>query len=467
MNKIKILLIVYDNDSYISWFPQGIAYIAAVLEQNDCDVVIYNQDIHHYTEEHLQEYLDNNSFDVVGVSIIAGYYQYRKLIKISKSINQSKNRPYYILGGHGPAPCPDHFFDITNADVIVLGEGEETVVDLIDSVFNKTKPLHKVQGIAFRDMLGKTIENKRRPLIKDIDTIPYPAYHLFPIEVYRLLRMPHILPADFTMPILSGRGCTFRCNFCYRLDKGFRGRSNEHIIEEIKLLKKNYGITYIAFSDELLMISKERTISLCEAIIKADLNIKWDCNGRLNYATPEVLGVMKLSGCVFINYGIEAMDDDVLKRMKKGLRLWQVHKGIEETLRVGISPGFNIIFGHIGDTKETLQKGVDFLLKYDDGSQLRTIRPVTPYPGSPLYYDAIEKGLVDGCEDFYLNKHVNSDLLAVNFTDMTDDEFHQALHDANYQLIDNYINRTKQSYETQLHDLYIGKNSSFRGFRQT
>ena len=107
------------------------------------------------------------------------------------------------------------------------------------------------------------------------------------------------------------------------------------------------------------------------------------------------------------------------------------------------------------------------MLKYDDGSQLRTIRPVTPYPGSPLYYDAIEKGLVDGCEDFYLNKHVNSDLLAVNFTDMTDDEFHQALHDANYQLIDNYINRTKQSYETQLHDLYIGKNSSFRGFRQT
>jgi len=464
---MRVLLVVYDNDSYIPWFPQGIAYIASVLENNGYDVVIYNQDVHHYTEDHLTNYLNNNIFDVVGVSVIAGYYQYRKLIKISEAINKSNNRPYYILGGHGPAPCPDHFFDITNADVIVIGEGEETVIDLLGTVFERTKPLNKVDGIAFRDISGKTIETKRRALIKDLDDIPFPAYHLFPMEVYRLLRMPHAKSSDFVSPVLSGRGCTFRCNFCFRLDKGFRGRSNEYIIEEIKLLKKNYGITYIAFSDELLMSSKDRTIALCEDIIKEKLNIKWDCNGRLNYATPEVLTVMKKAGCVFINYGIEAMDDDVLKRMKKGLRVKQVHKGIEETLKLGISPGFNIIFGHIGDTRETLQKGVDFLLEYDDGSQLRTIRPVTPYPGSPLYYEAIEKGLVDGCEDFYLNKHVNSDLLAANFTDMTDDEFHCALHDANYQLINNYIERSKRVYEDQLKDLYIGNNASFRGFRHT
>jgi len=464
---MRVLLVVYDNDSYISWFPQGIAYIASVLEKNGHDVIVYNQDIHHYTEEHLTNYLNDNVFDVVGVSVIAGYYQYRKLIKISEAINKSNNRPYYILGGHGPAPCPDHFFDITNADVIVIGEGEETVIDLLGAVFDSSKPLNKVEGIAYREISGKTIETKRRALIKNLDDIPFPAYHLFPMEVYRLLRMPHAQSSDFVIPLLSGRGCTFRCNFCFRLDKGFRGRSNEYIIEEIKFLKKSYGITYIAFSDELLMSSKDRTISLCEDIIKEKLNIKWECNGRLNYATPEVLTVMKKAGCVFINYGIEAMDDDVLKRMKKGLRVKQVYKGIKETLKLGISPGFNIIFGHIGDTKETLQKGVDFLLEYDDGSQLRTIRPVTPYPGSPLYYDAIEKGLVDGCEDFYLNKHVNSDLLAANFTDMTDDEFHRALYNANSQLINNYIERSKKPYEEQLKNLYLDNNESFRGFRHT
>ena len=90
---MRVLLVVYDNDSYISWFPQGIAYIASVLEKNGHDVIVYNQDIHHYTEEHLTNYLNDNVFDVVGVSVIAGYYQYRKLIKISEAINKSNNRP--------------------------------------------------------------------------------------------------------------------------------------------------------------------------------------------------------------------------------------------------------------------------------------------------------------------------------------------------------------------------------------
>ncbi len=442
-NKMRILLVVYDNESYISWFPQGIAYIAAILEEAGYYVEIYNQDIHHYPDEHLTEYLDNNHFDVVGVSIIAGYHQYKKVIGLSEAINRSKDRPHYVIGGHGPAPDPEHFFKITNADAFVIGEGEDTVVELFESLCNGGKDLHKIDGIAYQELSGDVKITKRRVLIKDIDIIPMPAYHLFPIQVYRLLRMPNITSMEFALPVLSGRGCTFRCNFCFRLDKGFRGRSNESIIEEIQYLKRNYGITYIAFSDELLMVSKDRTVSLCEAMIKADLNVKWDCNGRLNYAVPEVLKLMKRAGCVFINYGIEAMDDEVLKRMKKGLRVSQVYKGIEATLKEGMSPGFNIIFGHIGDTKETLQKGVDFLLEYDDGAQLRTIRPVTPYPGSPLYDEAVSDGLIKDCEDFYKNKHVNSDLLAVNFTSMTDDEFHKALHDANRQLIFNYIERSK------------------------
>ena len=124
---------------------------------------------------------------------------------------------------------------------------------------------------------------------------------------------------------------------------------------------------------------------------------------------------MKKAGCVFINYGIEAIDNDVLKNMKKSLTTEIIIKGIQATLDAGVSPGFNIIFGNIGDNRQTLKKGVDFLLKYDDGSQMRTIRPVTPYPGSPLYYYAIENGLLKDCEDFYENKHTNSDLLAINF----------------------------------------------------
>jgi radical SAM superfamily enzyme YgiQ (UPF0313 family) len=103
------------------------------------------------------------------------------------------------------------------------------------------------------------------------------------------------------------------------MDEGFRARSNEAIIEGVRLLQKDYGITYIGFQDELLMSSVKRVVSLCEDFIKAGLKFKWDCNGRLDFARPDVLRLMKQAGCVFINYGIEAMDDRVLKNMNKAL----------------------------------------------------------------------------------------------------------------------------------------------------
>lgn len=462
---MRILLVVYDNDSYIHWFPQGLAYIAAVLTREGHDVEIYSQDVHHHPEEHLTAYLDRNEFDIIGLSFISGYYQYKKALKISEAINRSKKRPYFIIGGHAPSPEPEFFLKKTGADLVVVGEGEVTIIEVLNAL-SRHESLDEVKGIAFMDG-GKFFITERRPLIKDIDSIPFPQFDLFPMEHYRLLRMPHAVSSDFVMPVLSGRGCTFSCNFCYRLDEGFRPRSNESIIEEIQFLKREYGITYIAFSDELLMSSEARITSLCEDFIKVGLNIKWDCNGRLNYAKPEILKLMKTAGCVFINYGIEAMDDQILRNMNKALTTKQIIAGIEATLSAGISPGYNIIFGNIGESRETLNKGLDFLLRYDDGAQMRTIRPVTPYPGSPLYYKAIELGLLKDCEDFYANKHLNSDLLAINFTDMTDDEFHQSLCEANTKLLTNYFTKKLASMIAQTEKLYLEKDTNFRGYRHT
>lgn len=462
---MRILLVVYDNDSYIHWFPQGIGYIAAMLLRHGYEVSIYSQDQYHYPDEHLTAYLNDNKFDVVGVSVIAGYYQYRKLLKLSEAINESKNRPFYIIGGHGPSPEPEYFLKKTQADVAIMGEGEITVIELLQAI-QEHQPLSSIEGIAYMEN-NKVVINERRPLVEDLDTLPSPAYELFPIDYYRLLRLPHATNSDFIMPVLSGRGCSFTCSFCYRMDTGLRLRSNESIIEEMKLLKKDYRISYIAFSDELLMSSVQRTTSLCEDIIRARLNVKWDCNGRLNYAKSDVLKLMKRAGCVFINYGIEAMDDQILKNMNKSLTTSQIINGIENTLDAGISPGYNIIFGNIGENIETLNKGVEFLLKYDDGAQMRTIRPVTPYPGSPLYYYAIEKGLLKDCADFYENKHLNSDLLSVNFTDMSDGKFYMALFEANGRLLQNYFKNKLAAAISGARNLYLEKNVAFRGFRQS
>lgn len=462
---MRVLLIAYDNDSYIHVFPIGLAYIASVLRNAGCEVVIYKQDQYHYPEEHLLEFLDRNKFDVIGIGIIAGYTQYKKLLKISNVINKSKNRPFYIIGGHGPTPEPEFFLRKTGADAVVMGEGELTAIELVEHVAGK-KSLNEVRGIAYRDG-EKVIINERRPLIKDIDSLSWPAYDLFPMEYYRLLRMPHVTKKDFVIPMLSGRGCKFRCTFCYRMDKGFRPRNSEAILEEALFLKKNYGITYVAFMDELLMSSVERTEDICRNFIKAKLGIKWDCNGRLNYAQEDLLLLMKEAGCVFINYGIESIDDTVLRNMKKALTVSQIIKGVKATLDAGISPGLNIIFGNPGDSKETLQKGVEFLLKYDDGAQMRTIRPVTPYPGSGLYYTAIKRGLLKDCEDFYERAHVNTDLLSVNFTNLSDNQFSEALYGANAALLKNYYKNQLNEVLDKSRRLYLEKDASFGGFRTT
>lgn len=463
---MEVLLIAYDNDSFIHHLPLGIAYIASALGWGGGHkVTIYNQDQHHYPESHLVDYIAKNHFDVIGLGTIAGYYPYRKLLKISEAINSLDNRPMYVLGGHGSAPEPEYFLKKTGADVIVIGEGERTILELLEAVEHK-RSLTTVAGIAFLDG-GKLIQTKPQSLIDCLDGLPHPAWHLFPMDYYSLLRMPHTTNSDRVAAMLSGRGCSFRCNFCYRMDKGLRIRSSESIVFEMQTLKKDYGISYINFEDELLMTSPDRIVNLCEAFIKEDLNIRWNCNGRLNFAKTEVLNLMKKAGCVFINYGIESMDDVVLSNMNKKLTTEQIFEGVETTKAVGISPGLNIIFGNIGENAETLQKGVDFLLKYDDQTQLRTIRPVTPYPGCDLYYYAIEHGLLKDCADFYENKHINSDLLSVNFTELSDDEFHRLLFKANSVLLKNYYKHQMERMLDISERLYLEKDVNFRGYRQT
>ncbi|MDP2276851.1 MAG: radical SAM protein, partial [Nitrospirota bacterium] len=342
---------------------------------------------------------------------------------------------------------------------------EITIVELLKALEAK-KDLSSIDGIAFTKD-GKYIQTPKRELIKNINEISFPAWDVFPMDHYALLREANIKNSERCMLVITGRGCTFKCNFCYRMDEGRRERSVESILEEIKILQKDYAISYIDFQDELFMSSPRRTVELCEGFIKAKLKFHWFCQGRLNYAKRDVLKLMKEAGCVFINYGIESLDEKALKVMNKALTVKQIVNGIENTIKAGISPGFNIIFGNIGETEESLTLGVDFLLKYDDHAQLRTIRPVTPYPGSPLYYYAIEKGLLKDCEDFYENKHINSDLLAVNFTDMTDEDFHEALYDANKRLLENYYAKQLQRSLQTAKKLYFEKDNCFRGFRQS
>lgn len=465
-NNMRVLLIAYDNESHVHQFPLGLAYIASAARDAGHEVVIYNQDMYHYPPAHLTDYLNTHQFDVVGLGFCAGYWQYRKFLEISKAISMCSDPPLYVLGGHGPSPEPEYFLEEGGADVVVMGEGERTFADLLNAL-ETGRDLALVLGIACLDYEECLEITGSRDVPMNLDEYSLPAWDLFPMDYYPLIDYPKAEKTDRCMAMLTSRGCPFKCKFCFRMDEGVRLRSVDSVVEEMGFLRDRYGITYIMFFDELLMSSPKRIVELCEGFMKANLNIKWFCNGRLNLAKLEYLKLMKEAGCVFINYGIEAMDDEVLRLMNKKLTTKQIVDGIEATLAAGISPGFNIIFGNIGDTAETLEKGVELLLKYDDHAELSTIRPVTPYPGCELYYYAIENGLLKDVEDFYKHKHINSDLLSVNFTDLSDREFHDLLRKANRMLIANYyLHQVKK--DLQMTDkLYSEKDSSFRGFRQT
>ena len=462
----RVLFIVYDNGSYDQVFPMGVAALAAVLKKQGHEITLWNQDIHHYPDSSLTDYLDKNKFDVVILSLIAGYYQYQKMKNLSKAINNSKNRPFYVMGGYGPTPEPEFFLKKSGCDVIGMGEGEVTIAKLMEAIENKTS-LRNVPGIAWLED-GKLQQTPRAPLVHNLDSLDWAPYELFDMKTYRMLRMPKCAPTDFVMSMMSARGCSFKCTFCYRMDPGYRKRSAEDLLDEVEMLHKDYGITYTAFEDDLLMSSVVHTEEVCKEFLKRNLPVKWRCNGRLNYCSEELLQLMKDAGCVFINYGIENMDQKVLNNMKKGLRPEMIVRGIEDTLKVGISPGLNFIFGNKGDNKETMKKMVDFILKYDDFAQKRTIRPVTPYPGSPLYYDAIEMGLLDKnnpAEDFYERKHLNSDLICTNFTELSDEEYYECLRWANTTLMKNYYNKQRDGIEAKINYLYETKDVTFRGFR--
>jgi radical SAM superfamily enzyme YgiQ (UPF0313 family) len=341
------------------------------------------------------------------------------------------------------------------------------VVELLEALENK-RDVSKIKGISYLEG-GKLVKTEERELIKEenLDSVPFPAWDLFPIDYYAMLQFPGMKGTDRSMQVITSRGCLYKCNFCYRMDKGVRMRPVESIIREIRELIERYNITYINFSDELTMVGVRRTQELCEWLLKADLGIKWYCNGRINFAKPELLKLMKKAGCAFIGYGVESLDEETLKKMDKMITPKQIEEGIEATQKAGIIAGTFMMFGNIGENRGTLQKAVDFLLKYDDHAQLRTIRALTPYPGSPLYYNALEKGLLKDVADFYENKHINSDLLTVNFTQMSDDEFYQALCEANKTILKNYYDHKLKDALKQTEKLYLEKDITFRGYRHS
>jgi len=459
---MHVSFLIYDNERNRNSFPAGAAYLAAVLRKKDYKVSIYNQDIYHTSDEDVRKFYDKNPVDVIGIGFVAGYYQYRKIKSLCRELKLIKNKPRIILGGHGPTPLPELFLKVTGADVVVLGEGEAILPGVIET-FASGGSLENVAGVAFRNG-DDVVVNQRGVPVQDLDSLPFPAWDLFPMENYIVSTVPPMAKNARQMRVVTNRGCPFPCNFCYRMEKGVRMRSVDAVVEEVKILKSNYNLNFISFLDELFMLNKKRTLEMCERFIRENLNIKFMCQGRLNIVDEEILALMKKAGCICISYGIESGNQKILDQMEKKLNVSHIHQGLKLTIKAGIHPALNMLFGHIGDNAKSLQDSMDILFEYNTYYQIRTLRPPTPYPGSPLYYHAIEKGFLKDGEDFY-KKHTNVENLVVNFTELSDDEFYRLIYEANKKLIRSYYNHKVEEAEKSFHKVYFEKDYSYRGPR--
>jgi len=352
---MKILLIqspqyYYGKSREPFLFPKGIGYIARALLDVGHRVQVLDIYAHQYNNRDVVEHLKKANFDIAAISAMSTQYNYVRWL--SSELKKLYPQNAIILGGALATFSSQTVLENTNIDICVIGEGERTVVELL----NRFKELEHVDGIHFKKD-GRFIQTKEREYIKNLDEIPFPAYEQFPFEIYlknSFVIAPHRSLKIKTASIICGRGCPFDCNYCSRVFRGLRLRSVNNIIDEIVYLKEKYYIEGVFFCDENLTVKRERIYELCDKI--RPLNLKWNCQGRVNNVDLDLLRQMKASGCTAVGYGIESGSQKILNNMNKMATVEQAELAIKNTVRAGLYPIIQLMFGYPGETRETLKE---------------------------------------------------------------------------------------------------------------
>jgi len=465
----KVLFIIHDNYQDDNIFPMGPAYLAAILKQVGVEVSVYCMDIFHYTNQELADYLDDNEFDLIGLGFMAARFK-RTVEELCGVIKRHKKKAWFVLGGHGPTPIEEYILLATRADIVTLGEADDTILELLNCKIEGGEKFKNIKGIAYR--IGDVVTtNERRNPVMNLDSLPFPAWNLFPMEKYTTsLKFSGTGENEKAFSVLTTRGCVNRCSFCYRMEKGIRTRSPQNIVDEVKALHDNYGIQYIYFSDELSVTSKKQIAEFAALLHKNNLSIKYRMECRVDLFDEEIAKILKDSGCVFLNIGFESTDQNVLDILKKNVTVEQNIRAAEIANQLGIGIGLNFIWGLPGDSEKSLRNNAEFIKKYNHYDQIRTIRPVTPYPGTPLYYEAIERGLLGGPEDFF-SRFKNADLYMINFLDIPEKEIYEMLFEVNKDLILDHYSHTDNNLKEanilieKFYNLYFKGETSFDGPR--
>ena len=270
-------------------------------------------------------------------------------------------------------------------DYVLRGEPELTLRQLIE-VCERGRDLAGVQGLAYRRD-GEIAINPDRPLVENLEDLPLPLHHLLPLNKYRIpmIKGPYAF-------VVTSRGCPGACRFCIKhvtYGDSVRVRSPENIVKELRLLKE-LGISNIHFYADLFTVDRDQVMGLCKLIIEEGLEIKWTCNSRVDFVDQEMLHLMGRSGCWMIAWGIESASREILRRARKGTNPEKAERALRWSKAVGIKNWGYFMIGLPGETKETIQQTIDFSKRLP--LDLALFHIAAPYPGTPFYYEAVEKG---------------------------------------------------------------------------
>lgn len=295
-----------------------------------------------------------------------------------------------VVGPHVSALAADVLREQPSIDIVALGEYDETIADLAANLGNPDQ----VTGIAYREN-GQPALTGPRPLIADLDSLPYPAWDLVDIDLYWESMFPKRKRPVAT--IMSSRGCNFRCSFCLYPQVLFPGKlrthSLERVIEEMVWLRDNFGARFFYFEDDNFTASWERLERLCQMMIDCKLGVTWGCLSRIDGVTRERVQLMRRAGCFLVKYGVESGVQGHIDHIHKKIKLDNVIQAFRLTRQAGIYTHATVMLGLPGENKETIAATRAFVRRLAPDSVQFSI--CTPFPGTAFWDECVANGWVE------------------------------------------------------------------------
>ncbi len=354
--QLKIVLVSPISRAGNGGFILGLAYISAMLKQHGFSNISGFDLMYQKEKQFLEACIDAD---------LVGFYcttrTFREVRRLAATIKQKNQGCLVIVGGPHPTLVPDQVIAVRDVDVVGIGEGEFTMLEIAQNLADKNRNFSAVKGIYWKKDKSIII-NPARELLTDLDRLPLPDWDLFDRKNYH---------RDIATPIAS-RGCPYNCINCMpalnKIAGSYRRRSVTNVVAELNYLKKQYGINHIFFQDNDLSVNRKWLIELCDQLIKRQMQIRWHALCRVNTLDQYVLHRMKQAGCVHINIGAESGSQRVINLLNKKIDLKQVHRVIDWCNRESIETTVFFMIGIPGETLEEMRKTINFAahLKADD-----------------------------------------------------------------------------------------------------